>query len=211
MFEIGIKVIDLFAPFTKGGKTGIFGGAGVGKTVTLLEMINNVAKQYNGYSVFTGVGERTREGKDLYVEMEEAKVLERLVMVFGQMNEPPGARLRVALTGLTMAEYFRDEKGADVLLFIDNIFRYVQAGSEVSALLGSYAERSGLPADPRRRDGPVAGAHHLDQKGFDHVGASGLRPRRRLHRPRARRSVRLPRRDDLAGTEHRRSRHLPGG
>jgi F-type H+-transporting ATPase subunit beta len=136
MFETGMKVIDLIAPFSKGGKVGVFGGAGVGKTVVILELINNVAKAHGGYSVFTGVGERTREGNDLYHEMIDAGVIDKLVMVFGQMNEPPGARLRVGLTGLTMAEYFRDTKGTDVLLFIDNIFRFVQAGSEVSSLLG---------------------------------------------------------------------------
>ncbi len=136
MFETGIKVIDLVAPFTRGGKVGIFGGAGVGKTVVITELINNVAKAHGGYSVFAGVGERTREGNDLYHEMTDAGVMEKTVMVFGQMNEPPGARLRVGLSGLTMAEYFRDEKNADVLLFIDNIFRFVQAGSEVSSLLG---------------------------------------------------------------------------
>jgi F-type H+-transporting ATPase subunit beta len=135
MLETGIKVIDLIAPFTKGGKTGIFGGAGVGKTVTIQELINSIAKFHNGYSVFAGVGERTREGTQLYKEMQEAGVIDSLVMVFGQMNEPAGVRLRVALTGLTMAEYFRDE-GRDVLLFIDNIFRFVMSGSEVSALLG---------------------------------------------------------------------------
>jgi F-type H+-transporting ATPase subunit beta len=136
MFETGIKVIDLIAPFAKGGKVGVFGGAGVGKTVIITELINNVAKQHGGSSVFCGVGERTREGTQLYKEMHEAGVLEKTVMVFGQMNEPPGARLRVGLTGLTMAEYFRDTTGADLLVFIDNIFRFVQAGSEVSALLG---------------------------------------------------------------------------
>jgi F-type H+/Na+-transporting ATPase subunit beta len=135
-FETGIKVIDLIAPFTKGGKTGIFGGAGVGKTVTIKELINNVALQYGGYSVFCGVGERTREGNDLYNEFKESDVLKNAVLVFGQMNEPPGARLRVGLSGLAMAEYFRDEEGRDLLLFIDNIFRFTQAGSEVSALLG---------------------------------------------------------------------------
>ncbi|HEV2124975.1 MAG TPA: F0F1 ATP synthase subunit beta [Chloroflexota bacterium] len=136
MFETGIKVIDLVAPFTKGGKTGIFGGAGVGKTVTIMELINNVARQHGGFSVFCGVGERTREGTDLYNEFKENGVLDKAVLVYGQMNEPPGARLRVALTGLTMAEYFRDEEDQDLLLFIDNIFRFTQAGSEVSALLG---------------------------------------------------------------------------
>jgi F-type H+-transporting ATPase subunit beta len=135
IFETGIKVIDLIAPFTKGGKTGIFGGAGVGKTVVILELIASLAREHGGYSVFAGVGERTREGTQLYKEMQEAGVLDKLCMVFGQMNEPSGVRLRVALTGLTMAEYFRDE-GRDVLLFIDNIFRFVMSGSEVSALLG---------------------------------------------------------------------------
>ncbi len=135
IFETGIKVIDLIAPFTKGGKTGVFGGAGVGKTVVITELIRNIAAEHSGYSVFTGVGERTREGTALYGEMQGSGVINQTVMVFGQMNEPPGARLRVGLTGLTMAEYFRDE-GRDVLLFIDNIFRFVQAGSEVSALLG---------------------------------------------------------------------------
>ena len=135
IFETGVKVIDLIAPFTRGGKTGIFGGAGTGKTVILQELIHNVAEFHSGYSVFTGVGERSREGNDLLREMEESGVIDSTVMVFGQMNEPPGARLRVGLTGVTMAEYFRDE-GRDVLLFIDNIFRFVQAGSEVSSLLG---------------------------------------------------------------------------
>ena len=136
VFETGIKVIDLICPFMKGGKIGAFGGAGVGKTVIIQELINNIAKGHGGYSVFAGVGERTREGNDLYHEMQEAKVIDRLAMVFGQMNEPPGSRLRVALSGLAIAEYFRDEEGKDVLLFIDNIFRFTQAGAEVSALLG---------------------------------------------------------------------------
>ena len=135
MFETGIKVIDLIAPYQKGGKIGLFGGAGVGKTVIIQELINNIAKEHGGLSVFTGVGERTREGNDLYYEMQESGVINKTALVFGQMNEPPGARMRVALTGLTMAEHFRDE-GQDVLLFIDNIFRFTQAGSEVSALLG---------------------------------------------------------------------------
>ena len=136
VFETGIKVIDLICPFMRGGKAGAFGGAGVGKTVIIQELINNIAKAYGGFSVFAGVGERTREGNDLYHEMQEAKVIDRLAMVFGQMNEPPGARLRVALSALAIAEYFRDEEGKDVLLFIDNIFRFTQAGAEVSALLG---------------------------------------------------------------------------
>jgi F-type H+-transporting ATPase subunit beta len=136
MLETGIKVIDLVAPFTRGGKIGIFGGAGVGKTVIVKELIRNIAIEHRGYSVFAGVGERSREGTDLWLEMEESKVLDKTVLVFGQMNEPPGNRLRVGLTALTMAEYFRDEKGVDVLLFIDNVFRFAQAGSEVSAILG---------------------------------------------------------------------------
>ena len=136
MLETGIKVVDLLCPYQKGGKIGLFGGAGVGKTVLIQELIHNIATEHGGYSVFTGVGERTREGNDLYYEMKESGVIDKTTLVFGQMNEPPGARMRVALTGLTMAEYFRDKGGKDVLLFIDNIFRFTQAGSEVSALLG---------------------------------------------------------------------------
>jgi F-type H+-transporting ATPase subunit beta len=136
VFETGIKVVDLMAPYARGGKIGLFGGAGVGKTVLIQELIRNIATEHGGFSVFAGVGERTREGNDLYLEMTESGVINKTVMVFGQMNEPPGARLRVGLTGVTMAEYFRDEQGQDVLLFIDNIFRFTQAGSEVSALLG---------------------------------------------------------------------------
>ncbi len=136
IFETGIKVVDLLAPYVKGGKTGLFGGAGVGKTVIIQELIHNIAQVHGGFSVFAGVGERTREGNDLWLEMQESGVIDRTVLVFGQMNEPPGARLRVGLSALTMAEYFRDESGADILLFIDNIFRFTQAGAEVSALLG---------------------------------------------------------------------------
>jgi F-type H+/Na+-transporting ATPase subunit beta len=136
IFETGIKVIDLIEPYSKGGKTGLFGGAGVGKTVIIQELIHNIAQEHGGYSVFAGVGERTREGNDLWLEMKESGVLAKTSLVFGQMNEPPGARLRVALTALSIAEYFREEEGRDVLLFIDNIFRFTQAGSEVSALLG---------------------------------------------------------------------------
>ncbi len=136
VLETGIKVVDLLAPYAKGGKVGLFGGAGVGKTVIIMELIRNIGAEHGGHSVFAGVGERTREGNDLYAEMSESGVLDKTVLAFGQMNEPPGARLRIGLTALTMAEYFRDEKGEDVLLFIDNIFRFVQAGSEVSALLG---------------------------------------------------------------------------
>lgn len=136
IFETGLKVVDLLAPYPKGGKVGLFGGAGVGKTVLIMELIHNIAKEHGGYSVFAGVGERTREGNDLYREMMESGVIDKTALVYGQMNEPPGVRMRVALSGLTMAEYFRDQEGRDVLFFIDNIFRFVQAGSEVSALLG---------------------------------------------------------------------------
>ncbi|WHH57228.1 F0F1 ATP synthase subunit beta [Petroclostridium sp. X23] len=136
VLETGIKVVDLLAPYAKGGKIGLFGGAGVGKTVLIMELIRNIATEHGGYSIFTGVGERTREGNDLWNEMQESGVIDKTALVFGQMNEPPGSRMRVALTGLTMAEYFRDSEGQDVLLFIDNIFRYIQAGSEISALLG---------------------------------------------------------------------------
>ena len=152
VFETGIKVVDLLAPYRRGGKIGLFGGAGVGKTVLIMELINNIAKAHGGYSVFAGVGERTREGNDLYHEMVESGVIKengeegsKAALVYGQMNEPPGARSRVALTGLTLAEYFRDEEGQDVLFFVDNIFRFTQAGSEVSALLGNWLWiRSGL-------------------------------------------------------------------
>ncbi|HMK99623.1 MAG TPA: F0F1 ATP synthase subunit beta [Acidimicrobiales bacterium] len=143
IFETGIKVIDLLAPYAKGGKVGLFGGAGVGKTVIIQELIHNLAQEHGGLSAFCGVGERSREGNDLWLEMKESGVLEKTMLVFGQMNEPPGARMRVALTGLTMAEYFRDQEGQDVLLFIDNIFRFVQAGSEVSALLGRMPSQVG--------------------------------------------------------------------
>ena len=142
MFETGIKVVDLLAPYAKGGKVGLFGGAGVGKTVIIQELIHNLAKEHGGLSAFCGVGERSREGNDLWLEMKESGVLDKTMLVFGQMNEPPGARMRVALSGLTMAEYFRDQ-GQDVLLFIDNIFRFVQAGSEVSALLGRMPSQVG--------------------------------------------------------------------
>jgi F-type H+-transporting ATPase subunit beta len=143
MFETGIKVVDLLAPYAKGGKVGLFGGAGVGKTVIIQELIHNLAQEHGGLSAFCGVGERSREGNDLWLEMKESGVLEKTMLVFGQMNEPPGARMRVALSGLTMAEYFRDQEGQDVLLFIDNIFRFVQAGSEVSALLGRMPSQVG--------------------------------------------------------------------
>ena len=188
----GIKVVDLLAPYAKGGKIGLFGGAGVGKTVLIMELINNVARAHGGYSVFAGVGERTREGNDLYHEMIESGVNKdpkkgsvegsKCALVYGQMNEPPGARARVGLTGLTVAEYFRD-KGQDVLFFVDNIFRFTQAGSEVSALLGRIPSRRGLSADARHRHGRAAGTHHHHHQGLDHLGAGDLRAGRRLDRP----------------------------
>ena len=181
LLETGIKVIDLVCPFAKGGKVGLFGGAGVGKTVNMMELINNIAKAHSGLSVFAGVGERTREGNDFYHEMADSGVVNlenlgesKVAMVYGQMNEPPGNRLRVALTGLTIAESFRDE-GKDVLFFVDNIYRYTLAGTEVSALLGPDAVGGGLPADAGRGDGPPAGAHHLDQGRLDHLDPGGVR------------------------------------
>ena len=173
ILETGIKVIDLLAPYAKGGKIGLFGGAGVGKTVLIQELIQNIATEHGGYSIFTGVGERSREGNDLWTEMKESGVLEKTALVFGQMNEPPGARMRVAETGLTMAEYFRDQEHRDVLLFIDNIFRFVQAGSEVSALLGRMpsavgyqptlaTEMGDVPADDLTDPAPATTFAHLD-------------------------------------------------
>ncbi len=155
IFETGIKVVDLLAPYAKGGKVGLFGGAGVGKTVIIMELIHNVAFKHSGYSVFAGVGERTREGNDLYNEMKESNVLDKVALCYGQMNEPPGARNRIALTGLTMAEYFRDEMGLDVLMFIDNIFRYAQAGSEMSALLGRIPSAVGYQPTLAREMGAL--------------------------------------------------------
>ena len=155
-------------------RSDLFGGAGVGKTVLIQELIHNIATEHGGYSVFTGVGERTREGNDLYYEMKESGVIDKTTMVFGQMNEPPGARMRVGLTGLTMAEYFRDKGGKDVLLFIDNIFRFTQAGSEVSALLRTYAVRSRLSADITDRDGCSSGAYHIYEERFHHIRSGSL-------------------------------------
>ncbi len=155
MFETGIKVIDLLAPYSKGGKVGLFGGAGVGKTVIIMELIHNVAFKHDGYSVFAGVGERTREGNDLYYEMKDSNVLDKVALCYGQMSEPPGARNRIALTGLTMAEYFRDEKGLDVLMFIDNIFRFAQSGSEMSALLGRIPSAVGYQPTLAREMGAL--------------------------------------------------------
>ena len=198
----GIKVIDLLAPYARGGKIGLFGGAGVGKTVTIQELINNVAKAHGGYSVFAGVGERTREGNDLYHEMIESPGSSRWTAKaprwrwsIGQMNEPPGARARVGLTGLTLAEYFRDEEGQDVLFFVDNIFRFTQAGSEVSALLRPHPLGGGLSADAIDRHGRAAGAHHHHQEGLDHLGAGDLRAGRRSDRSGAGDVVRASRRD----------------
>ena len=166
VLETGIKVVDLIAPYLKGGKIGLFGGAGVGKTVLIMELINNIAKQHGGISVFTGVGERTREGNDLYNEMIESGVIDKTVLVYGQMNEPPGARMRVGLSGLTMAEYFRDVEGQDVLLFIDNIFRFTQAGSEVSALLGRMPSAVGYQPTLATEMGALEGLHHLRSGGL---------------------------------------------
>ena len=219
----GIKVIDLLAPYARGGKIGLFGGAGVGKTVLIQELINNIAKGHGGVSVFAGVGERTREGNDLYHEFLDAGVIakdadgnptpegSKVALVFGQMNEPPGARARVALSGLTMAEYFRDEEGQDVLFFIDNIFRFTQAGSEVSALLGRIPSAVGYQPTLATDMGNAAGAHHLDQQGLDHLGAGDLRARGRPDRPGAGDLVRPLGRDHHAQPRDLRARHLPGG
>ena len=165
ILETGIKVIDLICPYSKGGKIGLFGGAGVGKTVLIMELINNIAKEHGGLSVFTGVGERTREGNDLYNEMKQSGVLSNTALVYGQMNEPPGARMRVALSGLTMAEYFRDKEGQDVLLFIDNIFRFTQAGSEVSALLGRMPSAVGYQPTPANELGALQAPITSTKKG----------------------------------------------
>ena len=182
-FVTGIKVIDLLTPYMRGGKIGLFGGAGVGKTVFIMELIHNIASKHGGYSVFAGVGERTREGNDLWLEMKESGVIDKTALVYGQMNEPPGARARVGLSGLAVAEYFRDEQNQDVLLFIDNIFRFTQAGMEVSALLGPHAVSRWIPADPGYRHGRAPGAHHVDHQGVHHLGSGYLRACRRLDRP----------------------------
>ena len=196
MFETGLKVIDLLAPYTKGGKIGLFGGAGVGKTVLIMELIRNIAQEHGGFSVFAGVGERTREGNDLWLEMKESGVIDKTALVFGQMNEPPGARLRVGLSALTMAEYFRDVAGPgraavhrQHIPFHPGRLRGVRAARP-------HAVRRRLPADARHRDGRAAGAHHLDQEGLDHVGPGDLRARRRPDRPGPGDDVRAPGRDD---------------
>ena len=165
ILETGIKVVDLICPYAKGGKIGLFGGAGVGKTVLIMELIHNVATAHGGTSVFTGVGERTREGNDLYGEMQESGVIEKTALVYGQMNEPPGARMRVALSGLTMAEYFRDVKNQDVLLFIDNIFRFTRLVPRYLHF-GTYAVSRRLSADTGFRDGCTSGANHFYKEGF---------------------------------------------
>ena len=174
VFETGIKVIDLLAPYPTGGKVGLFGGAGVGKTVLIMELIRNIAMEHGGFSVFTGVGERTREGNDLWLEMKESGVLDKTTLVYGQMNEPPGARFRVGLTGLTQAEYFRDSEGKDVLLFIDNIFRFVQAGSEVSALLGRMPSAVGYQPTLGTDVGELQDRITSTKSGSDHIGTSHL-------------------------------------
>ena len=201
VLETGIKVIDLLTPFLKGGKIGLFGGAGLGKTVLIQELITNIATEHGGFSVFAGVGERTREGNDLWLEMTESGVITKTAMVFGQMNEPPGARLRVALSALTIAEYFRDVEGQDVLLFVDNIFRFVQAGSEVSALLGRIPSAVGYQPTLGTEMGALAGAHYEYQEGFGHQRAGHLCARRRSHRPGPSHHVRPPRRLCVPGAQ----------
>ena len=209
IFETGLKVVDLIAPYVKGGKIGLFGGAGIGKTVLIQELIHNVAQQHGGVSVFAGVGERTREGNDLFLEMTESEVIDKVALVYGQMNEPPGARLRVGLSGLTMAEYFRDQ-GQDMLLFIDNIFRFVQAGSEVSALLGRMPSAVGYQPTLATEMGQLQERITSTKHGLGHVGAGDLRAGRRPHRPGACEHVRAPRRDHRALARDRREGHLPG-
>ena len=210
MFETGIKVVDLLEPYVEGGKIGLFGGAGVGKTVLILEMIRRVADQHGGVSVFAGVGERTREGNDLWLEMTESGVIEKTALVYGQMDEPPGVRLRVALSALTMAEYFRDVKNQDVLLFIDNIFRFVQAGSEVSTLLGRMPSAVGY--QPTLADEMGELQERITSTGaVDHVASGRVRARRRLHRPGAVHHLHPPRRHHRAVPPDRGARDLPGG
>ena len=216
----GIKVVDLLAPYQKGGKTGLFGGAGVGKTVLIQELINNIAKAHGGVSVFAGVGERTREGNDLYHEMIDAGVIKmdehghitegsKVALMYGQMNEPPGARARVGLSGLSMAEYFRDEEGQDVLFFVDNIFRFTQAGRGSVRSAGAYPFGGGLPADPCHRHGRVAGADHLHQQGVDYLGAGHLCAGRRFDRPGTGDLVRALGRHHRAEPADRGVGHLP--
>ena len=210
VFETGIKVIDLIAPFTKGGKTGIFGGAGTGKTVIIMELIRSVAAEHEGNSVFAGVGERTREGTQLYREMLESGVMKDTVMVYGQMNEPPGVRLRVALSALSMAEYFRDQ-GRDVLLFIDNIFRFSMSGSEVSALLGRMPSAVGYQPTLATEMGELQERITIDAYRLHHLHAGRVCPSRRLLRPGPCGDLYPPRCDHCPGTFDRGKRHLPGG
>jgi F-type H+/Na+-transporting ATPase subunit beta len=217
MFETGIKVIDLLEPYLRGGKIGLFGGAGVGKTVVIMELINNIALKHGGVSVFAGVGERTREGNDLWLEMQESGVLDpkdytksKVALIYGQMTEPPGARLRVGLTGLTVAEYFRDE-GQDVLLFIDNIFRFTQAGSEVSALLGRMPSAVGYQPNLATEMGELQERITSTNQGLHHLGAGHLRARRRLHRPGSGHHLRPPGRHHQPLPRHLRVGHLPRG
>ena len=183
VFETGIKVIDVLVPLERGGKAGLFGGAGVGKTILLTEMIHNMVEHHEGVSLFCGIGERCREGEELYRGMKDSGVLPRMVMIFGQMNEPPGARFRVAHAALTMAEYFRDEEHRDVLLLVDNIFRFIQSGMEVSGLMGQMPSRLGLSADDGYGAFPPRGAHRQHRHRRHHVDPSGVCTRGRLHRP----------------------------
>jgi F-type H+-transporting ATPase subunit beta len=213
----GIKVIDLLAPYAKGGKIGLFGGAGVGKTVLIQELINNIAKVHSGFSVFAGVGERTREGNDLYHEMIESNVIKpdnlsesKVALVYGQMNEPPGARARVALTGLTLAEQFRDQSGTDVLFFVDNIFRFTQAGSEVSALLGRIPSAVGYQPTLATDMGAMQERITSTKNRLDHLDPGRLRSRGRPDRPRTGHDLRPPRRHDRSEPRDLRARHLPG-
>ena len=213
MFETGIKVIDLLEPYLQGGKIGLFGGAGVGKTVIIMELINNIAMKHGGVSVFGGVGERTREGNDLWLEFQESGVIDmkdmsksRAALVYGQMTEPPGARQRVGLSALTVAEYFRDAENKDVLLFIDNIFRFTQAGSEVSALLGRMPSAVGYQPTLLTEMGELQERITSTKNGLDHLGAGHLRARRRLHRPGAGDHLRPPRRHHQPVAADRRAR-----
>ncbi len=210
MFETGIKVIDLLAPYAKGGKVGLFGGAGVGKTVIIQELIHNLAQEHGGLSAFCGVGERSREGNDLWLEMKESGVLDKTMLVFGQMNEPPGARMRVALSGLTMAEYFRDQEGQDVLLFIDNIFRFVQAGSEVSALLGRMPSQVGYQPTLESEMGQLQERITSTRKGSVTSIQAIYVPADDLTDPAPGIGVRPPERDHDAVAVDRREGHLPG-
>ncbi|GMA57558.1 hypothetical protein GCM10025858_20610 [Alicyclobacillus sacchari] len=208
IFETGIKVVDLLAPYVKGGKVGLFGG-GVGKTVLIQELIHNIAKEHGGYSVFAGVGERTREGNDLYHEMKDSGVLDKTSMVFGQMNEPPGARMRVALSGLTLAEYFRDVEERDVLFFIDNIFRFTQAGAEVSALLGRMPSAVGYQPTLATEMGQLQERIASTVKGSITSIQAVYVLGRRLHRPSGQ-HVRALGRDDEPGSPHRGHGPVPG-